>query len=138
MMKINIHGLAILLLCNSCSDRAVPTSAGLKSESVVMHHYMGLPPDMRLSLVRDVKKGSAEAAYQLMIFSHTQMQCAEAAFYWGTKARALGHPQVTQDWLDSIERSIYDSAAPGNGKTYESLEEALKDLEAKGAAKSGK
>lgn len=55
-----------------------------------------------------------------------------------TKARALGRPQVTQDLRDSIERSIYDSAAPGNGKTYESLEEALKDVEAKGVAKSGK
>jgi len=55
-----------------------------------------------------------------------------------SKARALGRPQVTQDLRDSIERSIYDSAAPGNGKTYESLEEALKDVEAKGVAKSGK
>ncbi len=72
-----------------------------------------------------------------MTFSHTQMQCAEA-FYWGTKAKALGHPQVTQDLLDRIEESIYDSSEPSKGKSYESLEEALKDLEAKGAAKSGK
>lgn len=129
--------MAVVLLCNSCSDRATSVLDELGPEGVVMYRYMGLPPEMRLSLVRDVRKGSAEAAYQLMTFSHLQMQCAEA-FYWGTKAKALGHPQVTQDLLDRIEESIYHSAEPGNGKTYESLEEALKDLEAKGAAKSGK
>lgn len=120
----------ILILCGGCSirkDASEVTLDELGETGIIITHSLALPKDMRESLLKRAKNGDADAAFELSSFSARQSHW-ESAFYWAGKARQLGHPQVTKDWLNSIELLIYDSAAPMNGTVYASWLEAIKKL----------